>query len=230
VRQYREGDRLRSVNWNQTARRGELWVNDHHPEKSGDLVVLVDTFADRPSGGSSSLERSVRVAWQVAMAHLATHDRVGVVGFGGLASWVTPGGGERARLTVMDRLLESHASWTDAERSVSYLPRQVFPAGAQVLAVSGLHDGRMTGAIADLVRRGHDTAVVVVHVDVGDTAGSEPVALARRLWMLQLRERRRELERLGIPVVATSGDESDNESGDVVALVRARRRPTRRMR
>jgi uncharacterized protein (DUF58 family) len=88
----------------------------------------------------------------------------------------------------------------------------------------------MTGAIADLVRRGHDTAVVVVRVDVGDTAGSEPAALARRLWMLQLRERRRELERLGIPVVATSGDESDNESGDVVALVRARRRPTRRMR
>ena len=66
VRQYREGDRLRSVNWYQTARRGELWVNDHHPEKSGDLVVLVDTFADRPSGGSASLERSVRVAWQVA--------------------------------------------------------------------------------------------------------------------------------------------------------------------
>ena len=100
VRQYREGDRLRSVNWYQTARRGELWVNDHHPEKSGDLVVLVDTFADRPSGGSASLERSVRVAWQVAMAHLAAHDRVGVVGFGGLPSWVTPGGGERARLAV----------------------------------------------------------------------------------------------------------------------------------
>ena len=95
VRQYREGDRLRSVNWYQTARRGELWVNEHHPEKSGDLVVLVDTFADRPSGGSASLERSVRVAWQVAMAHLAAHDRVGVVGFGGLPSWVTPGGGER---------------------------------------------------------------------------------------------------------------------------------------
>ncbi len=226
VRQYREGDRLRSVNWYQTARRGELWVNEHHPEKSGDLVVLVDTFADRPSGGSASLERSVRVAWQVAMAHLAAHDRVGVVGFGGLPSWVTPGGGERARLAVIDRLLESHASWSDAQRSVAYLPRPVFPAGAQVLAVSGLHDQRMTGAIADLARRGHDTAVVVVSVDVGETTGIEPAALARRLWMLQLRERRRELERLGIPVVATSG----GDPGDVLALVRARRRPTRRMR
>lgn len=226
VRQYREGDRLRSVNWYQTARRGELWVNEHHPERSGDLIVLVDTFADRPTGGSASLERSVRVAWQVAMAHLAAHDRVGVVGFGGLPSWVTPGSGTRARLAVIDRLLESHASWSEAPRSVAFLPRPVFPAGAQVLAVSGLHDHRMTGAIADLARRGHDTAVVVVNVDVGSTAGIEPMALARRLWMLQLRERRRELERLGIPVVATSG----GDAGDVLALVRARRRPTRRLR
>ena len=139
-------------------------------------MVLVDTFADRPSGGSASLERSVRVAWQVAMAHLAAHDRVGVVGFGGLPSWVTPGGGERARLAVIDRLLESHASWTEAQRSVAYLPRPVFPAGAQVLAVSGLHDNRMTDAIADLARRGHDTSVVVVSGDVGDTSGVEPVA------------------------------------------------------
>ena len=162
IRQYREGDRLRSVNWYQTARRGELWVNDHHPERSGDLVVVVDTFADRRPDGSASLEDTVRAAWQIAMAHLAAHDRVGIVAFGGLPAWVLPGGGERARLAVLDRLLDSSATWNEAQRSVSFLPRQVFPAGAQVIAVSGLHDERMTIAIADLARRGHDTSVVVI--------------------------------------------------------------------
>ncbi len=83
------------------------------------------------------------------MAHLGAHDRVGIVGFGGLASWVLPGGGERARLTVIDRLLDSHASWNEAQRSVWFLPRQIFPAGAQVIAVTGLHDERMTVGIAD---------------------------------------------------------------------------------
>src|SRR4029453_3556666 len=45
IRQYREGDRLRSVNWYQSARRGELWVNDHHPERPGALVVRRDLSA-----------------------------------------------------------------------------------------------------------------------------------------------------------------------------------------
>ncbi len=225
IRQYRDGDQLRSVNWYQTARRGELWVNDHHPERSGDLVVVVDTFADRRPDGSASLENTVRAAWQIAMAHLGAHDRVGIVAFGGLPSWVLPGGGERARLAVLDRLLDSHAIWNEAQRSVWFLPRQIFPAGAQVVAVTGLHDERMTIAIAELARRGHDTSVVVI--DVGEQARSstpETVVLARRLWKLQLRERRRDLERLGIPVVSMTG----NDPSQIVALTRARRRPTRR--
>ena len=177
IRQYREGDRLRSVNWYQTARRGELWVNDHHPERSGDLVVVVDTFADRRPDGSASLENTVRAAWQIAMAHLAAHDRVGIVAFGGLPAWVLPGGGERARLAVLDRLLDSSATWNEAQRSVSFLPRPIFPAGAQVIAVSGLHDERMTSAIADLARSGHDTSVVVI--EERETAGPD-VAEERR--------------------------------------------------
>jgi uncharacterized protein (DUF58 family) len=229
IRQYREGDRLRSVNWYQSARRGELWVNERHPERSGDLVVLVDTFADRRPGGSASLEQSVRVAWRIAMAHLAAHDRVGLVGFGGLPSWVLPGGGERARLAVIDRLLDSYAMWNEAQRSVTFLPRQVFPPGAQVVAVTGLHDERMTEGLAELVRRGHDTSVVVVTAPEIDRSASSDapsgaVVLARRLWRLQLRERRRGLERLGIPVVTMTED----DPSQVLALTRVRRRPTRR--
>ncbi|HMK11979.1 MAG TPA: DUF58 domain-containing protein [Acidimicrobiales bacterium] len=225
IRQYREGDRLRSVNWYQSSRRGGLWVNEHHPERSGDLIVLVDTFADRRPGGSSTLERSVRIAWQVAMSHLDAHDRVGVVGFGGLPTWVLPGGGRRARLAVLDRLLDSYASWNEAQRSVSFMPRHVFPAGAQVIAVTGLHDERMVVAIADLVRRGHDTSVVMIDpVEIGAPRAKEVVVLARRLWRLELRERRRELERLGIPVVTVVGA----DVSPVLALARARRRPTRR--
>ena len=227
VRQYREGDRLRSVNWYQSA-AGELWVNERHPSARRS-VVLVDTFADRRPGGSASLELSVRVAWRIAMAHLAAHDRVGLVGFGGLPSWVLPGGGERARLTVIDRLLDSYAMWNEAQRSVTFIPRPVFPPGAQVVAVTGLHDERMIAGIAELVRRGHDTSVVVIaprEVDHGasSAARSDVVVLARRLWRLQLRERRRGLERLGIPVVTMTED----DPSQVLALTRVRRRPTRR--
>ncbi len=128
--------------------------------------------------------------------------------FGGLPAWVLPGGGERARLAVLDRLLDSSAVWNEAQRSVSFLPRQTFPAGAQVIAVSGLHDERMTIAIADLARRGHDTSVVVVDErEAGRPDVAQTIVLARRLWRLELRRARRELERLGIPVVSMVGND-----------------------
>jgi uncharacterized protein (DUF58 family) len=119
--------------------------------------------------------------------------------------------------------------WNEAQRSVTFLPRQVFPPGAQVVAITGLHDERMTAGIAELARRGHDTSVVVItpsEIDRSESgdAPSDVVVLARRLWRLQLRERRRGLERLGIPVVTMTED----DPSQVLALTRVRRRPTRR--
>ena len=61
------GDRLSEVNWRASARRplGEqgLLVNARHPERTGDVVLLLDTAADDaderapwlPSGGAGGL-------------------------------------------------------------------------------------------------------------------------------------------------------------------------------
>src|SRR5262249_6632632 len=46
VRPFRPGDRASRVNWRVSARRGETWVNDQHPERNADAVLLLDTFAD----------------------------------------------------------------------------------------------------------------------------------------------------------------------------------------
>ena len=46
VRPYAPGDRLRAVNWSVSARRDGIWVNQRHPDRSADLVIVVDTFAD----------------------------------------------------------------------------------------------------------------------------------------------------------------------------------------
>lgn len=228
VRPYRPGDRLRSVNWHQSGRRGELWVNEHHPERTADLIVLLDTFADRLEGGSDALEPAVRIAWQLALAHLAVHDRVGIVGFGGLPAWLTPNAGSRARLVVMDRLLAAEAHWADAPRRVSVLPARLLPAGAHVVAVTGLHDERMVTALGDLLRRGHDVSAVVIAAPTPATVDDDDaVRLARRLWALQRRERRRTLERAGLPIVVWSDGDPATAA---LALSRTKRFPIRRAR
>ena len=87
------GDRRRDVNWRASARRrGELRVNDHHPERSTDVVLLLDAF---PSAG---LADAVRATVSLATAYLGERDRVGLVRFGGRLDWLTPGMGQRAAL------------------------------------------------------------------------------------------------------------------------------------
>ena len=203
ARPYQPGDRLRSVNWSLSTRRDELWVNERRPERSAELVLLVDTFADDPSDGALALGRSVRAAWLLAQAHLAAHDRVGLVTFGGYPAWVTPGSGERGRYAFLDKLLAASAAWTEAQRSIGVLPRPAVPPGASIVAVTPLHDLRMVSALVDLRQRGSATAAVRVDVaDLLPSGGTPAEQAATRLWLLELERRAHVLDDAGVPVVA----------------------------
>jgi uncharacterized protein (DUF58 family) len=212
VRPYAPGDRFRTLNWAVSARRDGLWVNQRHPERSADLVLLVDTFSDDREGHSPALTRAVRAAWLLATAHLAAHDRVGLVTFGGYPAWLVPGGGERALLGICDRLLITQAAWTEAQRSVEFLPAHVISAGASVVGLTPLHDSRMVAALVDLRRRGMDVAAVEVDVrdliaDAAAARGVPPSAVA--LWQLERERRRDVLASVGVAVVPwPPGDEA----------------------
>jgi len=90
------GDRLRNVNWRVSARRGDLWVDERHPDRNGDVIIFLDTFADSRDGERLGAKRAVLAAWAVASAQLRVRDRVGVVSFGGYPSGIPPSTGGRA--------------------------------------------------------------------------------------------------------------------------------------
>ncbi|HEX5583651.1 DUF58 domain-containing protein, partial [Gaiella sp.] len=46
TRPFVPGDRVRTINWRATARRGSLVVNERHPERNADVVVFLDSFAE----------------------------------------------------------------------------------------------------------------------------------------------------------------------------------------
>src|SRR4051794_30378464 len=95
IRPFTPGDRVRSVNWRATARRQELYVNEHHPERNADVVLFLDSFAEARQTDNGTLDRAVRAAAALAAAYLERGDRVGVVGFGGVVRWLTPASGSR---------------------------------------------------------------------------------------------------------------------------------------
>ena len=202
TRPFVPGDRLNSVNWRATARRGTLVVNERHPERSTDVVLFLDSFAEaRDAAGEGTFEQAVRVAATLAARFLERRDRVGMVAFGGILRWLEPGAGLTQRYRIVDALLEAGVELSYAWKDATVIPRRTLPPRALVIAVTPLLDERSIGALLELRARGHD--LVVLEVSPEPYAPPAPTridAVARRVWVLQRAELRARFERLGVSV------------------------------
>jgi uncharacterized protein (DUF58 family) len=197
LRPFAAGDRVRRIDWRATARRGEPYVAERLLERSADVVLLLDTFAAVADAADGTLEQTVRAAGALADHHLARGDRVGIVGFGGVLSWLSPGGGARTRARIAATLIETELVFSYAWKDVRLIPRRALPADALVLAITPLLDERGINALLDLRGRGFDVAAIVV--------APFPYALpasgaGARLWRLQHGALRLRLARHGVAV------------------------------
>jgi uncharacterized protein (DUF58 family) len=228
IREWHPGDRLRRVNWRASARRGELWVNEQHPERNTDIVLFLDVFTDARLGMRGTLDLTVRAAASLAHRYLQRKDRVGVVSFGGYVSWLLPASGTRQLYRIVDSLLQMGIVLSFATKNLDVLPPRTLPPRALVLALTPLLDSRSTAGLLDLRARGFDLVVVEVSpVPFVQPFGDELSALSYRLWSLAREAQRAQFERAGIPIVSwTDGEALDA----VLEEVRAFRRYARPVR
>jgi uncharacterized protein (DUF58 family) len=228
IRPFVPGDRVRRVNWRVSARRGSLYVNERHPERSTDVVLFVDTFAEARGEAGGTLDQAVRAAVALTDAYLAQRDRVGLVGFGGVLRWLVPEMGPIQRYRIVDALLDSEVVVSFAWKGIEVVPRRTFPPRALVVALTPLLDERSVIALLDLRGRGFDLAVVEVSPVpfLGPLHGTE-ADLARRLWLLRRETLRYRFQRRGVPVVEWR---EGTPLGGALEEVRAFRRAARHVR
>lgn len=227
VRPWAAGDRVRRVNWRASARRGELWVNEQHPERNSDVVLFLDTFAE-VGGARGTHDQAVRAATSLAHRYLGRKDRVGLVGFGGRLSWLVPSSGTLQLYKVVDSLLETDVVMSFTSWDVSVLPPRTLPPKALVLALSPLLDPRSAGALLDLRARGFDLVVVEVSpVPFVRPRGDALSQLAYRLWRLSREALRARYEQAGVPVVEWREDVPLGVPLEEVAAFRRFARPAR---
>ena len=202
LREWEPGDRVKSINWRASARRGTLWVNQQHPERNTDVVLFLDTYADVRAGTRGTLDATVRAATSLAHRYLQRKDRVGVVSFGGYLSWLLPASGTRQLYRIVDSLLQMGVVLSFAQKGIDILPPRTLPPKALVLAITPLLDPRSAAALLDLRARGFDLIVVEVSPLPFVKPGSEELArLAYRVWKLSRESLRRRYEQAGVPVV-----------------------------
>ncbi len=208
LRPFVPGDRIRHVNWRASARRGELWINEHHAERNADVVILLDSFAEARHGDQSTLDPALRAAGTLAARYLGQKDRVGFVTFGGVLNWLLPTTGAVQLYRIVDAMLDTQIVLSYAWRDVSTVPRRTLPPQALVLALTPLLDDRSEVALLDLRGRGFDLVVVEISpLSLLPRPAGEVGELADRLFRLRREAARGRFERAGIPV-AVWGDET----------------------
>ena len=146
----------------------------------------------------------MRAAASLAAAYLARKDRVGLLSYGGVISWVRPASGLVQYERVADGLLRADVVFTYVAKDLLRVPTRVLSPQALVLAITPLLDRRFSRAALDLAARGFDVVVLVVSPVAVTRAAIRPSPaddLAGRLWDLERRGDLAELRRHGLPVL-----------------------------
>jgi uncharacterized protein (DUF58 family) len=224
LRPFAPGDHFRAVNWRASARRGELWVTQRRPERNTDVVLFLDTFEEVGGGaaGPGTLDQVVAAAWSLATRHLAAHDRVGLVGFGGVVSWLQPGNGLVHLHRIADALLDTQVVFSYADKAIDVVPVRGLPPHALVVALTPLLDPRAVRALADLRARAVDLVVIECPPEPHVPEAGDPIAaVAQRFWRMEREALRDRFRRQGVVVVPWSPGLTLEE---VVAAVLAWRR------
>jgi uncharacterized protein (DUF58 family) len=202
LRPFAPGDRVRRINWRASARRASLWVTESRPERNADVILFLDSFTEaRRIGGDGTFELGIRAAATLAAHYLERRDRVGIIGFGGIVSWLLPASGLAHLYRIVDALVQTEITLSYAWKDVDVIPPGTLSPKALVLAVSPLLDERATAALLDLRARGFDLAVI----EVSPAPFTRPGAgldeqLGHRLWLLRREALRARFRRSGVPV------------------------------
>jgi uncharacterized protein (DUF58 family) len=128
VRTYIEGDDVRNIDWNVTARMGEPYVKKHVEERELTLMLLVDASASGDFGTVDKFkgEMAVELCALLAFSAIKNNDRVGLIIFtSGVERYIPPKKGKNHVLRVIRELLyfRPERTGTDIGEALGFLNR-----------------------------------------------------------------------------------------------------------
>ncbi|MFW5869098.1 MAG: DUF58 domain-containing protein [Armatimonadota bacterium] len=184
TRPFVPGDDLRRVDWNATARRGQLVVREYERSEATDATILLDLErrVHRGEGADATIERAVKLAASVAAQLLERGSSVGLVAAGEERYTVAGSATPQQTPKLMDALARVQADSDAAFKSTvaEYLP--YIPDGGMAIIISPRLDEETLSISAALLDRGLSVSWMVVEALEEPRPGeSEPHQLAARL-------------------------------------------------
>jgi uncharacterized protein (DUF58 family) len=146
VRTYTEGDDVRSIDWNVTARMGQPYVKKHTEERELTVMLVVDASSSGRFGSVSRFkdEVAVELCALLAFSAIKNNDRVGLIMFTSeVEKYIPPKKGKNHVLRVIRELLyfRPEERGTDIGAAVGFLNRVITKKSVVFLVSDFLCDG-----------------------------------------------------------------------------------------
>ena len=217
VREYEQGDDIRSIDWNVTARMGAPYIKKYREDRELNIFLAIDVSASTWFGTAklSKRELAAEVAALLTMVALRNNDRVGLLLFAdGVREYIAPRQGREHLLRVIRELLfaEPRRARTDIGAAARFL-RNVTKKRSVVFLLSDFLGSGFEAPLRGLALK-HDVIALVLNdprehelpavgivaledAETGDLRYVDTAALrVREAYARAARERRAERRRL----------------------------------
>jgi uncharacterized protein (DUF58 family) len=180
VRNYTEGDDIRTIDWNVTARTGSLHVKRFVEERELTVMLLVDASGSGSFGSTGKLknELGAELSALLAFAAIKNNDQVGLILFTDrIEKYIPPKKGRKHVLRLVRELLafQPEGKGTDVSGAIEYLNR-VQKRKSVVFLISDLLDEGWEQPLK-VANRKHD--MVVLNVEDPRERQIPPIGLVR---------------------------------------------------
>ncbi|MCS6796406.1 MAG: DUF58 domain-containing protein [Raineya sp.] len=124
IKEYVQGDDIRTINWKATARRNTLMTNHYQDERSQHVYNIIDKgrTMKMPFEGLSLLDYAINAALVMSKVTLSKDDKAGLITFGHKIDVVLPATREQRQMNkILENLYNQKTAYKEANFERLYL-------------------------------------------------------------------------------------------------------------
>ena len=167
VREYQQGDDVRDIDWNVTARYARPYVKVYEEERELTMILLVDISRSEHFGtvGMTKRQRVAEIAGTLAFSTIKNNDNVGMIFYSDrVEKYIPPSKGHKHVLTILSEILsiEPEGSGTDISVALRFA-HNVQRKSCTLFLLSDFIDGSDYAKTLAVVRNKHDLLAMQVY-------------------------------------------------------------------
>ena len=207
VREYRQGDSQRHINWRATARHpNNIHTNQFEQDRVADVGLILDarTNAVMRAGSAGLFEHLAHATDATAEAFLSDGNRVSLLIYGKYLEWTFPGYGRIQRQKLKQKISNATYGSSEVFENLGYLPTRLFPTKSQIVMFSSLIPGD-EASISQLRARGYSVLVISpdpVSFEAELLEQTEESGFGRRIAHIERELTLRKLRQSGVQVAS----------------------------